>query len=120
MRVWEGARHSVNGRNVLLPRQREDAQFAVEWVAACCGAAGSVGSSRRQTFTVYGDNVNRAACLEGLAKELGETIVVDQEIATAEGNRPRVRSCGSYSLRGLADPVAVWSVPSSGVKRASV
>ncbi len=72
-------------------------------------AAGSVGSSQRQAFTVYGDTVNRAARLEALAKGLGETILVDETIATALAQSQELRSVGSHEVKGIAGPVAVWA-----------
>lgn len=76
-------------------------------VAAGEIAAGSVGSSSRQAFTVYGDTVNRAARLEALAKELGETVLVDTAVAAAAGGG--TTPLGSFVLRGIAGAVPVFA-----------
>ncbi len=77
-------------------------------VAAGPIAAGSVGSSTRQAFTVYGDTVNRAARLEALGKTLGESILVDGTVAEAEA-ATGLRPVGEHAIKGLAQPVAVWA-----------
>lgn len=78
-------------------------------VAAGPIAAGSVGSSTRQAFTVYGDTVNRAARLEALGKTLGETVLVDAGIAEADAGANRLRSVGRHAIKGIPEPVAVWA-----------
>ena len=84
--------------------------FAVRvGVAAGPIAAGSVGSSSRQAFTVYGDTVNRAARLEALGKTLGESVLVDETIAKADADG--LRSVGEHAIKGIAEPVAVWAAP---------
>ncbi len=70
-------------------------------------AAGSVGSSSRQAFTVYGDTVNRAARLEALGKTLGETVLMDETIANADADG--LRSVGDHAIKGIAEPVPVWA-----------
>ncbi|MEM0905980.1 MAG: adenylate/guanylate cyclase domain-containing protein [Pseudomonadota bacterium] len=71
-------------------------------------AAGSVGSTNRQAFTVYGTTVNRAARLETLAKTLGTKILADAAICEAapEGMEP----LGSHRVQGFSDPVAVFGL----------
>lgn len=72
-------------------------------------AAGSVGSSGRQAFTVYGDTVNRAARLEALGKELGAAVVTDEAVARAGADVGALSPAGRHDLKGLPDPVAVWT-----------
>jgi adenylate cyclase len=73
-------------------------------------AAGSVGSAKRQAFTVYGDTVNRAARLEQLGKELGETLLIDRGIASALPFGAKLHELGAHQLRGLEAPVEVWTL----------
>ncbi|MEM8665429.1 MAG: adenylate/guanylate cyclase domain-containing protein [Pseudomonadota bacterium] len=81
--------------------------FAVRvGVAAGSVAAGSVGSSQRQAFTVYGDTVNRAARLEALAKEPNVAILCDEEVSRAVPEM--LTPAGAFPLRGFSEPVAVF------------
>lgn len=78
-------------------------------VAAGPIAAGSVGSEERQAFTVYGNTVNRAARLESLAKTLGETILVDERCARANGTGAAIEGRGDHRVEGLSERIAVYA-----------
>lgn len=87
-----------------------DNDFAIRvGIAAGPLAAGSVGSTKRQAFTVYGDTVNRAARLEALAKDLGETILVDEGVSGVPDQAADLRRVGSHALRGLSGEIDVWA-----------
>lgn len=89
----------------------ETGQFRIRvGLAAGPVAAGSVGSAKRQAFTVYGDTVNRAARLEALAKALGVAVLMDEAVAKAEPEPSRLRAHGPQQLKGLAAPVWAWSL----------
>ncbi|MEM7544452.1 MAG: adenylate/guanylate cyclase domain-containing protein [Pseudomonadota bacterium] len=110
-----GAACSAAQQVMMIGQQRG---FAIRiGLAAGPLAAGSVGSSARRAFTVYGDTVNRAARLEALGKSLGETILMDGEAAAGIGYAIPL---GTHRLRGIADEVAVYALPNGEVSAASV
>jgi adenylate cyclase len=68
---------------------------------------GNVGTEERLDFTVIGPAVNRCARLESLTKALGVPV-----LASADFNRvcPRpMRSLGRHRLRGVPDPVEIFT-----------
>jgi len=73
-------------------------------------AAGRIGSSRRQAFTIYGEIVNLAARLENLGKTLGVGIVMDRATRDALAPDDPVRDLGSHRLRGFDNPVDVFTL----------
>jgi adenylate cyclase len=68
---------------------------------------GNIGTSSRLDFTVIGPAVNTAARLEGLTKELGQTVLFSGSFAAALDGRS-LRRLGSYPLRGLGEPLEVF------------
>ncbi|MEO1159960.1 MAG: adenylate/guanylate cyclase domain-containing protein [Pseudomonadota bacterium] len=75
-------------------------------------AAGIVGSSSRQAFTVYGETVNRAARLEQLNKQTGSRILMDKETRDHLEAGHETRPAGEHQVQGLAQPLAVWAAGS--------
>lgn len=73
-------------------------------------AAGMVGSSNRQAFTVYGDTVNRAARLEQLNKTTETSILVDDATRQMSSGTKPVSSVGEHRLQGSDGPVRAWAV----------
>ncbi|MEM7464251.1 MAG: adenylate/guanylate cyclase domain-containing protein, partial [Pseudomonadota bacterium] len=65
-------------------------------------ASGSIGSTERMAFTVYGTTVNRAARLENLCKELKKTILFDQSTSQKLVGSSTSVSLGNHALRGVS------------------
>jgi adenylate cyclase len=70
---------------------------------------GNIGTEDRLDFTVIGPAVNRAARLESLTKVLGVPILASAEFNAA--STVRLTSLGKHRLRGVPDPVEVFTVP---------
>ena len=77
-------------------------------LAAGTVASGSIGSSSRQAFTVYGDTVNRAARLEAHGKVLGKAVLMDA--AVAEHSGAGLERFDGQELRGLSGKVNVFAL----------
>jgi len=71
---------------------------------------GNIGTEDRLDFTVIGPAVNRAARLEGLTKELGVPILASAEFNAA--STIPLKSLGKHTLRGVPEPVEVFTLPS--------
>lgn len=97
--IDDPVKQAVGAAQALL-HAAADHDFAIR-VGLATGevAAGRIGSARRQTFTVYGDVVNRAARLEQLAKTLGDQCLTDRETAEALSGQGFVAR-GAHELRG--------------------
>ena len=81
--------------------------------------AGNVGVPQRMNYTVLGNNVNIAARLEPLNKELGTRILVTEAFrkacgASLLGADVLFRCLGATCLRGMKSPVVVHQVMGDG------
>lgn len=68
---------------------------------------GNIGSPGRLDFTVLGRAVNVASRVEGLTKSLGHKILATS--AVAEAAPDLFCSCGYHAIRGLDDPIEVFT-----------
>jgi class 3 adenylate cyclase len=75
--------------------------------------AGNVGGGGRQSYTVYGSTVNLAARLEALCKEHGASLLLSATTAKALPDA-RLVAVGDVAVRGLREPVTVFSIPADG------
>jgi class 3 adenylate cyclase len=111
------ARHAFDAACAILDcvSKRE---FAGERIRVRIGVntgslvAGNVGGGGRQSYTVHGDTVNVAARLEALCKEHGTSLLLSGTTAKAMPDA-KLTAVGDIAVRGIAEPVAVFSVPTA-------
>jgi adenylate cyclase len=70
---------------------------------------GNIGAADRLDFTAIGPAVNLVSRLEGLCRPLDKAVLVSGTLA-AETGVP-LMPLGTYALRGIASPCAVFTVP---------
>ncbi|HKU98735.1 MAG TPA: adenylate/guanylate cyclase domain-containing protein, partial [Vineibacter sp.] len=70
---------------------------------------GNIGAVDRLDFTAIGPAVNLVSRLEGLCRPLGHSVLISGAVA-AETITPLV-SLGEHTLRGIAAPCAVFTLP---------
>ncbi|WP_037094060.1 adenylate/guanylate cyclase domain-containing protein [Rhizobium leguminosarum] len=69
---------------------------------------GNIGAADRLDFTAIGPAVNLVSRLEGLCKPLGRTVLISG--AVAANTTTALMPLGEHSLRGIADPCAVFTL----------
>jgi adenylate cyclase len=70
---------------------------------------GNIGSRKRLDFTVIGPAVNIAARLEALTKELHRRALFSAAFVAKADCSHGVRKCGRFPLRGVGEPIEVFS-----------
>jgi adenylate cyclase len=70
---------------------------------------GNIGSRRRLDFTVIGPAVNVATRLEALAKQMRRRALFSASFVAKADARNCLHSCGKVAIRGVGEPVEVFS-----------
>ncbi|MDQ3728815.1 MAG: adenylate/guanylate cyclase domain-containing protein [Actinomycetota bacterium] len=76
--------------------------------------AGAVGGGGRLNFSVIGDSVNVAARVEAATRQLDRDLLITRPTADSLGPGLVVSEAGSHSLKGVAEPVDLFSVAEAG------
>lgn len=116
----EDERHAVkairSAREIqkLLRSRSFEGQRIQARIGICTGpvVAGNIGGGGRQNYTVHGDTVNLAARLESSNKEHATDTLIAQSclaLARKELGADGFRRVGEISVRGLSDPVAIYT-----------
>lgn len=71
---------------------------------------GNIGSPTRLEFTVIGQAANEAARLEGLTKELGETVLLSEKFDQCFPGK--LKPLGSHKMRGVGEAQKIFTLPS--------
>lgn len=76
---------------------------------------GNVGAADRLDFTVLGPAVNEAARIEALCADLGANVLISGSFAAAAVHcSPHIVAAGSHVLRGVAEPVELFTLRRPG------
>lgn len=78
---------------------------------------GNIGAVDRLDFTAIGPSVNLTARLEELSAALRVPIVMSQAFAEAAREYLPATSLGAHQLRGLSEPVEVFTVEAAALER---
>ena len=70
---------------------------------------GNIGAADRLDFTAIGPAINLVSRLEGLCRPLDKAVLVSGTFAAETG--ARLIPLGKHALRGIASPIAVFTIP---------
>ena len=72
---------------------------------------GNIGAENRLDFTVIGPTVNLTSRISGLHREVGQSIIVSEVVQRAAQPSPHdLVSLGRYMLRGVAEPIELYTI----------
>ncbi|MEM9305557.1 MAG: adenylate/guanylate cyclase domain-containing protein, partial [Pseudomonadota bacterium] len=76
---------------------------------------GNVGAPRRLDFTVIGKAVNTASRVQDLCRPTGKPLLITEPVC--ELSSRSFGPCGTFELKGLSDPIAVFAPAGSALDR---
>lgn len=80
-------------------------------IASGTAVVGNVGTRERMQYTAIGDTVNIASRIEGLCRERGQTILVDEKTAHGLEEAFSLQYLAAADLKGKKNTVAVYCMP---------
>jgi adenylate cyclase len=117
-RAVAAARAAIDCGDAVNLRRSLNGDPGIEFgIGMCVGEVrlGNIGIPQRLSFSVVGPSANEVERIERMTKELGVPVLATQEvIAHAAGDWTRL---GSYPLRGMREPVALYGL--TGMERAA-
>jgi adenylate cyclase len=125
--------HAANACKCALQMQEDLAFLNARWRAGGRKAmqvgigintgpvnVGNMGSQRRFSWTVMGDNVNLASRLEGLTKEYGVRILISEATYLAVSNDYLCRELDRIRVKGKNQAVNIYELVGPASKRQEV